>query len=340
MTVFSVMSLFGGLAFFLYGMNTMNSALEKLGGGRLKKTLEKLTSGTVKSVLLGMAVTAVIQSSSATTVMVVGFVSSGIMSLTQAVGVIMGANIGTTVTAWILSLTGIKADNIFLNLLKPAAFAPALAFVGLVLTLAFKDKKKNDIGYMLFGFALLMNGMELMSSAVKPLAREEWFSGLFLAVSHNPIIGVLAGTALTAIIQSSSASVGILQALSATGAITFSGALPIILGQNIGTCATALLSCIGANKNARRAAVIHLYFNVVGVLAFSLIFYGINAFVHFDFFGQSIGAVGIALMHTVFNVFTTVLLLPFNKQLVRLARLTVRDKGRSTGFLSAPQISE
>ncbi|MGN0558668.1 MAG: Na/Pi cotransporter family protein [Acutalibacteraceae bacterium] len=335
MDIFSVFQLLGGLAFFLFGMNIMGDSLEKLGGGKLEKTLEKLTSGVLKGVLLGAGVTAVIQSSSATTVMVVGFVNSGIMQLGQAVGVIMGANIGTTITAWLLSLTGIQGDSLVMQLMKPVNFSPLLAFIGIVLLMAGNKQKNKDIGHILIGFAVLMFGMETMSGAVKPLANEPWFSDLFLTFSNNPLLGIVAGAVLTAIIQSSSASVGILQALSATGSVTFASAFPIVLGQNIGTCATALISCIGAKKNAKRAALVHLYFNVLGVVVISALFYSINAFVQLDFVTKSINAAGIAVIHTIFNVAATLILLPFNKLIVKIAEKTVKEDkfDRSVPFL-------
>lgn len=335
MDIFSVFQLLGGLAFFLFGMNIMGDSLEKLGGGRLEKTLEKLTSGVLKGVLLGAGVTAVIQSSSATTVMVVGFVNSGIMQLGQAVGVIMGANIGTTITAWLLSLTGIQGDSLVMQLMKPVNFSPLLAFIGIVLLMASNKQKNKDIGHILIGFAVLMFGMETMSGAVKPLANEPWFSDLFLTFSNNPVLGIVAGAVLTAIIQSSSASVGILQALSATGSVTFASAFPIVLGQNIGTCATALISCIGAKKNAKRAALVHLYFNVLGVVVISALFYSINAFVQLDFVTKSINAAGIAVIHTTFNVAATLILLPFNKLIVKIAKKTIKEDkfDRSVPFL-------
>ena len=272
MDFFSILTMLGGLALFLYGMQVMGDGLAKISGGKLEKILENLTSSKLKAVLLGLGVTAVIQSSSATTVMVVGFVNSGIMKLTQAVGIIMGANIGTTVTAWILSLAGIESNNFFMSLLKPSSFAPILALIGIVLLMFTKNSRKKDIGAILVGFAVLMFGMDTMSAAVKPLADVPEFTNLLLAFS-NPIAGVLAGTVLTAIIQSSSASVGILQALCVTGAVPYSAAFPIIMGQNIGTCVTALLSAIGANKNAKRAAMIHLYFNIIGTVVFLSVFY-------------------------------------------------------------------
>ena len=274
--------------------------------------------------LLGLGVTAVIQSSSATTVMVVGFVNSGIMKLTQAVGIIMGANIGTTVTAWILSLAGIESNNFFMSLLKPSSFAPILALIGIVLLMFTKNSRKKDIGAILVGFAVLMFGMETMSAAVKPLADVPEFTNLLLAFS-NPIAGVLAGTVLTAIIQSSSASVGILQALCVTGAVPYSAAFPIIMGQNIGTCVTALLSAIGANKNAKRAAMIHLYFNIIGTVVFLSVFYILNAAVQFPFMDAMATPAAIAVTHSVFNVTATLLLLPFSNLLVKLACMTIRD---------------
>ena len=262
MDIFNVLSLIGGLALFLYGMNVMGDGLAKTAGGKLEKILEKLTSTPIKGVILGAAVTGVIQSSSATTVMVVGFVNSGIMKLTQAVGIIMGANIGTTVTSWILSLSGIQSDNFWIKMLKPSSFSPILAVIGIVFLLFTKSEKKHDIGTILLGFAVLMFGMETMSAAVKPLANVPEFTNI-LTMFSNPILGMLAGAVLTAVIQSSSASVGILQALCATGFVSYGVAIPIIMGQNIGTCVTALISSIGAKKNAKRAAFLHLYFNVI-----------------------------------------------------------------------------
>lgn len=314
----------GGLALFLYGMQVMGDGLAKISGGKLEKILENLTSSKLRAVLLGLGVTAVIQSSSATTVMVVGFVNSGIMKLTQAVGIIMGANIGTTVTAWILSLAGIESNNFFMSLLKPSSFAPILALIGIVLLMFTKSSRKKDIGAILVGFAVLMFGMDTMSAAVKPLADVPEFTNLLLAFS-NPIAGVLAGTVLTAIIQSSSASVGILQALCVTGAVPYSAAFPIIMGQNIGTCVTALLSAIGANKNAKRAAMIHLYFNIIGTVVFLSVFYILNAAVQFPFMDSMATPAAIAVTHSVFNVTATLLLLPFSNLLVKLACMTIRD---------------
>ncbi len=267
MDFFSILTMLGGLALFLYGMNAMGDGLAKVSGGKLERILEKLTSSPIKAVLLGCGVTAVIQSSSATTVMVVGFVNSGIMKLEQAVGVIMGANIGTTVTSWMLSLTGIESDNFFMQLLKPTSFSPILALIGVILIMFVKSEKKHDIGAIMLGFAILMFGMEMMSGAVEPLADVPEFTNI-LTMFSNPILGLIAGTVLTAVIQSSSASVGILQALCATGSVSFATALPIIMGQNIGTCVTAMISSIGAKKNAKRAALVHLYFNIIGTLVF------------------------------------------------------------------------
>ena len=324
MDFFSILTLLGGLALFLYGMQVMGDGLAKVSGGKLEQILENLTSSKWKAVLLGLCVTAVIQSSSATTVMVVGFVNSGIMKLTQAVGIIMGANIGTTVTSWLLSLTGIESSNFFISLLKPSSFSPVLAMVGIILLTFTRSSRKKDIGTILLGFAVLMFGMESMSGAVKPLADVPEFTGLLLKFS-NPVAGILAGAILTAIIQSSSASVGILQALCMTGAVPFSAAFPIIMGQNIGTCVTALLSAIGANKNAKRAAMIHLYFNLIGTVIFMALFYLINTAVHFSFMTQMATPATIAITHSIFNITATVAWLPFSGLLVKLACLTIRD---------------
>ena len=322
MDIFSVISFLGGLAFFLYGMSLLGDGLSRASGGKMEKILEKLTNSRVKAVLLGAGVTAVIQSSSATTVMVVGFVNAGIMKLSQAVGLIMGANIGTTATSWILSLTGIEGSNFFLQMLKPTSFAPLLAIVGAFILMLSKNEKKKNVATIMVGFAILMSGMTAMSSAVEPLAEVPEF-GRILVKFANPVAGVLAGMIITAVIQSSSASVGILQALCATGNVTYGLAIPIIMGQNIGTCITAIMSAIGANKNAKRAAAIHLYFNLIGTVVCMALFYIVNAFVRFDFLTDAIGPANIAIIHSVFNIFTTVLLLPFGNQLVKLAQLTV-----------------
>ncbi len=324
MSIFNVLTLIGGLALFLYGMNVMGDGLTKASGGKLEKILERLTNSPIKGVLLGAAVTAVIQSSSATTVMVVGFVNSGIMKLSQAVGVIMGANIGTTVTSWLLSLTSISSSNVFIRMLKPSSFSPVLAVIGIIYTMFCKSEKRKNIGEVFLGFAVLMTGMETMSGAVAPLANVPEFTRI-LTMFSNPILGMLAGAVLTAIIQSSSASIGILQALCVTDAISYSSALPIIMGQNIGTCVTALISSAGASKNAKRAALIHLYFNVIGTTLFMLVFYSLNSWIHFEFLSQTASAAGIAVIHSCFNIAATIVLLPFGKLLEKLAVMTIRD---------------
>lgn len=323
MDIFGVLSLIGGLAIFLYGMDLLGEGLTGASGGKLEKILEKLTSNPLKAVLLGAGVTAVIQSSSATTVMVVGFVNSGIMKLSQAVGVIMGANIGTTITSWILSLTGIESSNIFISLLKPTSFSPVLAAVGIVFLMFLKKESLKNPGKIMIGFALLMYGMDAMSSSVAPLAEVPQFASILTAFS-NPVLGMLAGMLFTAIIQSSSASVGILQALCSTGILSYATALPIIMGQNIGTCVTALLSSIGATKNGKRAAIIHLYFNVIGTVTFMIVFYALNAVIHFSFLNLTAQEFGIAVIHTTFNIITTAYLLPLRKVLEKLAYATIK----------------
>lgn len=322
MNIFGFLSLLGGLALFLYGMNVMGGGLEKVSGGKLERILEKLTSNPLKAVLLGAGVTAVIQSSSATTVMLVGFVNSGIMKLSQAVGIIMGANIGTTATSWILSLTGIESDNFLISMLKPTSFSPILAIIGIVLIMSGKSDRKKDVGEILIGFAVLMFGMDAMSSAVKPLADVPEFTGILTKFS-NPLLGVLVGAILTAVIQSSSASVGILQALSVTGAFTYGSVIPIIMGQNIGTCVTAMLSAVGANKGAKRTAFVHLYFNIIGSVVFLAVYTILNAVFHFSFANETVGVAGIAAIHSIFNIFATLILLPFTKGLEKLAYLTI-----------------
>ncbi|ABX43185.1 Na/Pi cotransporter family protein [Lachnoclostridium phytofermentans] len=329
MDIFSLFTLLGGLAFFLYGMNVMGVGLDKVAGGRLERLLEKLTSSPIKSVALGTFVTAIIQSSSATTVMVVGFVNSGIMNLRQAIGVIMGANLGTTATAWILSLAGLQGDSFFVKLLKPSSFAPILAIIGIFLIMVAKKEKKKDVGSIMIGFALLMFGMDVMSGAVKPLADVPEFKNI-LTMFSNPILGVLTGAIFTAVIQSSSASVGILQALSMTGGITFGSAIPIIMGQNIGTCITAILSSIGAKKNAKRAALVHLYFNLIGTIIFLIVFYSIQYTIGFSFINNSVDAMSIAIVHTTFNLLTTAILLPFARGLEKLACMTLKDDKDTT----------
>lgn len=324
MDIFDVLSLIGGLALFLFGMNVMGEALEKRAGNQLKNILEKLTSSRWKGFLLGAGVTAIIQSSSATTVMVVGFVNSGIMTLKQAIGIIMGANVGTTITSWILSLTGIESSNILMSLLKPTSFTPILALIGIILLMRKKNSKSADTGMILLGFAVLMFGMDAMSAAVSPLKDVPEFQNI-LTMFTNPILGVLAGTVLTAIIQSSSASVGILQALASTGVVTYGSAIPIIMGQNIGTCVTAMISSVGTNKNAKRTAVVHLSFNIIGTTVWLTLFCIINQLVDLAFINESASLLGIAVTHTIFNVLCTALLFPFAKQLEKLACFIVRD---------------
>ena len=325
MNIFGILSMIGGLALFLYGMDAMGAGLSKLSGGRMERLLEKLTSKRIMAVLLGAGVTAVIQSSSATTVMVVGFVNSGIMKLNQAVGIIMGANIGTTITSWLLSLTGIQGSSFVLQMLKPSSFSPILAVIGVGLIMFTKNEKKKDIGSIFIGFAILMYGMEAMSGAVAPLADNEKFTGI-LTMFSNPLLGLLAGTILTAVIQSSSASVGILQALCATGAVNFSTALPIIMGQNIGTCITAIISSIGTSKNAKRTAAVHLFFNIIGTIIFMVVFYTLNVFVHFQFLNTAASPAGIAVIHSLFNIGATILLFPFANLLEKMAIFVIPDK--------------
>ncbi len=324
MDIFDVLSLIGGLCLFLFGMSVMGDALERRAGGGLKAILGKLTKNKLTGFLTGLGVTAVIQSSSATTVMVVGFVNSGIMTLRQSIGVIMGANIGTTVTAWILSLCGISSDNLLVQLLKPTSFTPILALVGTILLMFGKTSKKKDTGTVFLGFATLMFGMEGMSSAVSGLSQVPAFQQMFL-MFKNPLLGVLVGALLTAIIQSSSASVGILQALSVTGQVSYGAAIPIIMGQNIGTCITAILSSFGTNKNAKRAAVVHLSFNVIGTVIWLSVFSLVSALVKPALLDQSASLVGIAIAHSLFNIACTALLLPAASLLERLAILLVPD---------------
>ena len=319
-----ILGLIGGLALFLFGMNVMGDALEKKAGNRLKAILAKLTSSKFKGFLLGLGITAIIQSSSATTVMVVGFVNSGVMTLAQAVGVILGANLGTSVTSWILSLTSIDSNNFFISMFKPDNFTPVLALVGIILYMFVKNQKKKDIGLILIGFSVLMFGMEMMSGAVDGLKGNPQFTSI-LTMFSNPILGVLAGTVLTAIVQSSSASVGILQALTVTGGITNSAAIPIIMGQNIGTCVSALISCVGANKNAKRAAFVHLYFNVIAAAFELVLFYIIKVFVPLDILSDAATPFTVAVIHTGFKLVALALLMPMSKQLEKLACLTVRD---------------
>ena len=320
--MFKIIELLGGLARFLFGMDTMGKALERQAGGKLQTILAKMSSNVFKGFLLGMAVTAVIQSSSATTVMVVGFVNSGIMTLNQAVGVIMGSNIGTTVTSWILSLSGLEGDSVLIKLFKPSTLAPLVGTIGIALFMFTKSEKKKGIGVIMLGFLALMTGMDIMGNSMEFLEGEAWFGNLMISFS-NPILGILFGALLTAVIQSSSASVGILQSLCLTGQVTFGAAIPIILGQNIGTCVTAIMGAIGANRNARRTAMVHLLFNVVGVLIFSVVFYGLGLFIDWAFLDNSVSAWNIAVIHTIFNVGATAVLMPMNKLLVKLAYLFV-----------------
>lgn len=324
MDIFSVFTLLGGLAFFLYGMNVLSSALEKMVGGKLESVLRVMTSNRWKGLALGAVITIAIQSSSAMTVMLVGLVNSGIMELSQTIGVIVGSNIGTTLTAWILSAAGIEGDNIWLKMLKPESFSPLLALVGILLIMTCKQGRKRDAGHVLIGFSILMTGMSFMSQSVSPLADMPVFQDI-LVMFKNPLMGVLLGAVVTGVIQSSAASVGILQSLSMTGSITFGMAIPIIMGQNIGTCVTSLLSSVGANKNAKRVTAVHIYFNVLGTVICLLGFYALNSLFRFEFTDSPINAVGIALVHSLFNFITTALLLPFSKQLEGLAKLTVRD---------------
>ena len=339
MDFFGLLTMIGGLALFLYGMKTMGDALSKMAGGRLEQVLERMTNNPVKAVLLGAGVTAVIQSSSATTVMVVGFVNSGIMKLSQAVGVIMGANIGTTVTSWILSLSGIESGNFFVKLLKPSSFSPVLALIGVILVMFIRNTKKNDVGTILIGFAVLMFGMDTMSSAVKPLADVPEFTSLFTAF-ENPLLGMIVGTLLTAVIQSSSASVGILQAMCATGSVTVGAALPVIMGQNIGTCVTALLSGVGANRNARRASLVHLYFNLIGTFVFMAVFYAMNHFIQFAFLSDTANGAVIAVIHSLFNIASTIVLLPASGLLVKLAYFTIPQSEDETLETSGKVLDE
>lgn len=331
MSIFNVFTLMGGIAMFLYGMDLMGKALEQTAGSKLQGILSKMTASPVRGLLLGMVITAVIQSSGATTVMAVGFVNSGLMELHQAIGVIMGANIGTTVTGWLLSLSGLEGDSFAIQMLNPNAWAPILGFIGIFLYMLGKDKdRRSGVGKIMVGFSVLMAGMNTMSTAMSPLAHEPWFMDLFLSFK-NPVLGVLAGAVLTAVLQSSSASVGILQALTSTGAVTYAAAVPIIMGQNIGTTVTALISSAGANKNAKRTAFVHLYFNLIGTLVFLCGFYGLHALLDFSFYNETANTFGIAIVHTIFNIVTTAILLPFNRVLEKLAILTVPDSKDQAG---------
>lgn len=322
MNIYSILQLCGGLAFFLFGMHVMSGSLEKLAGGNLQKILKEVTSNPIKSLFFGAIVTIAIQSSSALTVMLVGLVNSGIMELAQTVGVIMGSNIGTTLTAWILSLSGIESDNLFISMLKPENFSPVIALIGVIMIMGSKKEKRKDVGIIMAGFAVLMYGMQLMSGAVSPLADMPEFTGL-LTTFNNPFLGVLVGAVFTGVIQSSAASVGVLQALAMTGAISYSMAIPIIMGQNIGTCVTALLSSIGVNKNAKRVSIIHISFNLFGT-AIGLVVYCIARYaVDLALFNDSISPVMIAVFHSIFNIATTIILLPFSNTLVKIAKKLV-----------------
>ena len=333
MDIFSIFTLCGGLAFFLYGISIMSNGLEKIAGGRLERILRKMTSNPAKSLLLGVGITAAIQSSSAVTVMLVGLVNSGIMKLSQAIGVIMGSNIGTTATAWILSLTGIESSNFFVRFLKPESFSPILALIGVVMIMAAKSNKRKNVGTVLVGFALLMFGMEVMKDAMSPLSTMPEFTNVLVAFT-NPILGVIVGAVVTAVIQSSSASVGILQALSMVGGLTYGMAIPIIMGQNIGTCISAMLSSIGVNTNAKRVATVHVLFNIIGVVI-CLTAFEIGKFLFkMDFIVESINPVGIAVVHSIFNIVTTVLLFPFTKVLEKMAiRLVKEEKKKDKNVL-------
>lgn len=325
MSVFNIFTLLGGLAFFLFGMSTMSNGLERVAGGKLERILGKMTDKPIKGLLLGAGITATIQSSSAVTVMLVGLVNSGIMKLGQSVGVIMGSNIGTTITAWILSLAGIDSDNFFVSLLKPSSFSPLVALGGILLMMVAKKSRSKDIGSVLMGFAVLMYGMELMSGAMDPLADSPKFAE-FMVMFTNPLLGLLVGIVLTAVVQSSSATVGILQALSMTGSISFGAAIPIIMGQNIGTCITALISSIGVNKHAKRVSAVHVSFNVIGTVIWLTLYLILDAILNFAFTETAIQPFGIAVVHSIFNIATTVLLFPFSKQIEKLAIKLVKDK--------------
>lgn len=329
MDIFSVFTLCGGLAFFLYGMNVLSSGLEKMAGGKLESLLKKTTSNPMKGLLLGTVITVAIQSSSAVTVMLVGLVNSGIMQLGQTICVIMGSNIGTTLTAWLLSLSGIESDNVWINLLKPESFSPLLALVGIIIIMASKSNKKKSIGTIFIGFSILMFGMELMKNAVAPLADVPEFESI-LTMFSNPILGVVVGAVFTGVIQSSAASVGVLQALSMNGSVTFSIAIPIIMGQNIGTCVTALISSIGVNRNAKRVSVIHISFNLIGTIVFLTLYCVANSFIEFGFSNLPITPFYIAVVHSIFNLATVLLLLPFSKQLEKLAYLVIKDDSEGT----------
>lgn len=326
---FSLLKLLLGLSFFMFGMKVMSDNLQRLSGGQLEKMLKKATSVPIISFMLGAVITIAMQSSSATTVMLVGLVNSGIMTFNQTISVIFGANIGTTFTAWILSLSGISSENFLIQLIKPENFSPILAFIGILMTMFSKNEKKNSIGTIFVGFALLMYGMEFMKNAVTPLQELEGFSDLLLKFT-NPLLGVLVGTVFTAIIQSSAASVGILQALSLTGGVTFQLAIPVVMGQNIGTCVTSVISCIGTNTQAKRVAVVHTSIKIIAMVLVLIIYYTVGLFADFGFLSNAVDPVTIALIHTVFNVFATVVLMPCSKWLVKLTECLVKDRAAVT----------
>lgn len=333
MDFFNLLTLAGGLAFFLYGMTIMSNGLEKMTGGKLERALRSMTSNPLKGIALGAGITIAIQSSSAMTVMLVGFVNSSIMQLHQTVSIIMGSNIGTTLTAWLLTLTGVGDENFFLSLMKPSSFAPVIALVGIIMVMMSKSTKKKDIGNIMLGFSILMFGMDLMAAAVEPLKDMPEFTQILTAF-NNPVLGVATGAIFTGIIQSSAASVGILIALSGTGFITYGMAMPIIFGQNIGTCVTALISSIGVSRNAKRVAIIHITFNMIGTVIWLIVFYALNYFIEFAFVNQPINEVGVAAIHTIFNICTTALLLPFMKSLERFSRWVIKDKNEDKRFLN------
>ncbi|MBQ8210769.1 MAG: Na/Pi cotransporter family protein [Clostridia bacterium] len=324
MDIYSIISLFGGLALFLYGMHTLSSGLEKMAGSKMEAVLKKVTSNSFKGLAFGTVVTAVVQSSSAVTVMLVSLVNSGIMQLRQTIGVIMGSNIGTTVTAWILSLMGIDSDNFFVNMLKPSNFSPIVAFIGIMLIMACKKQNLKDTGYIFIGFAVLMYGMTAMSGSVEALSEDPRFAGIF-TLFDNPLMGVVVGLVFTAVIQSSSASVGVLQAISMTGAITYYSAIPIIMGQNIGTCISSLIACVGTSKNAKRVAAVHILFNCIGTVVFLAIWLAAISLFDLSFAHNAVAPYDIAVIHSVFNIISTVLMFPFSSGLEKLVKIIVPD---------------
>ncbi|WP_409969444.1 Na/Pi cotransporter family protein [Bengtsoniella intestinalis] len=330
MDIFSIFTLLGGLAFFLHGMSSMSQSLEKMAGSKLELILRRMTENRFKALALGVGITVAIQSSSAVTVMLVGLVNSNVMTLQSSIGVILGTNIGTTVTAWILSLTGISSSNVFVQMLKPKNFSPLLAFIGVILIMTSKHQRRRDIGRTMVGFAVLMYGMQMMEGALSPLAENEAFTSMMVTF-ENPILGILFGAGFTALIQSSSASVGILQALALSGIVPGAVAVPIILGQNIGTCITALLSSIGVSPNARRVAVVHISFNLIGSTIFMVIFYSIHAVYPLAFMNEAISVTGIALCHSIFNILTTLMLLPFTSKLEWIANKVISERETSHG---------